>query len=133
MKKVLLIFSIMLAILLTGCSNTKGYKEISYKDLVKMENDNKTFALFIGKTSCSSCDVFKDILKTTYKEKATIYYIDTDNLTDDEWIEFKSKYTYGGTPTVTIVIDGKFNTLNSVTGSDKYEDMINLMRDKGLI
>ena len=137
MKKIkLLVIAMLFVCLLTGCGR-KGYVEISYDKLNEKVNNKETFALFIGKTSCSSCDVFKKVLNDAYakeySKEATIYYIDTDALTDSEFAEFKSKYYYEGTPTVTIIVDGKFTSNNSVTGSDKYNDMINMMKDKGLL
>lgn len=137
MKKMkILVIAVLFAIVLTGCGR-KGYTEISYDKLNKMVENNETFALFIGKTSCSSCDVFKKVLNDVYAKEhgkdATIYYIDTDALTDSEFAEFRSKYYYEGTPTVTIIVDGKFTSNNSVTGSDKYNDMINKMIEKGLL
>nr|MBP3259413.1 hypothetical protein [Bacilli bacterium] len=137
MKKIkILVVALLFTILVTGCGR-KGYEEISYAKLNEKINNKETFALFIGKTSCSSCDVFKKVLNDAYakdySKEATIYYIDTDNLTDSEFAEFRSKYYYEGTPTVTIIVEGKFTSNNSVTGSDKYNDMINIMKDKGLL
>ena len=137
MKKLgLLVISFVLVVLLTGCGR-KGYTEISYSELNKKIANNETFALFIGKTSCTACDTFKEVLNDAYAkdyaEEATIYYIDTDELSDDEFAEFRTKYYYSGTPTVTIIVEGKFSSINSVTGSDKYNDMINMMKDKGLL
>ena len=133
-KRVLLILLFIGSMFLVGCSK-EGYTEIDYNKLLDMENNKATFALFIGKTSCPSCDTFKTVLKKSYKysKEAPIYYIDLDKLSDDEYIDFHSKYSYEGTPTVTIVIDGKFSIYNSVTGSDKFDDMIAKMIEKGLI
>ena len=137
MKKLgLLVLSLVFVILLTGCGK-KGYTEISYSDLNKKVENNETFALFIGKTSCTACDTFKGVLNDLYAKEyakeATIYYIDLDNLSDSEKVEFQSKYYYDATPTVTIIVEGKFSSLNSVTGSDKYNEMISKMIDKGLL
>lgn len=139
MKKKLFLFVVLFIgiFLITGCTAKKGYTEISYKDLESKVENKETFALFIGRTSCSSCDVFKNILNDAYAKEyakeSTIYYIDTDALTDEEYKEFHSKYSYSGTPTVTIITDGKFSPNDSVTGSDKYNDMIDKMKSKGLL
>ena len=139
MKKKIFLFMILFigATLLVGCTEKKGYTEITYKELEKKVEDKDTFALFIGRTSCSACDVFKTILNDTYAKdyakESTIYYIDLDDLTDEEDTLFHSKYSYSGTPTVTIITEGKFSPNDSVSGSDKYNDMIDKMRSKGLI
>ena len=135
MKKIfiyiLLIFSIFM---FTGCGN-KGYKEINYDKLKEMVSNQETFTLFIGRETCSSCDMFKSILKDRYTKEydATIYYIDTDKLTDDEMIEFNSTYTYDGTPAITIIVEGKFSTYNTKTGYNSYDDMIEMMKKYNII
>ncbi|MBR1376400.1 MAG: hypothetical protein IJ565_01100 [Bacilli bacterium] len=135
-RKILLVLIAFLVILVTGCGK-KGYKEISYTELKKMVDDKQTFALFIGRETCSACSVFKGVLNDQYikdyASEATIYYIDTDKLSDDEYVEFHSIYSYTGTPTVTIIVEGKFTPNNSVTGSNSYNDMIKMMKNKGLL
>lgn len=135
-KKILVIVMAFMIMLITGCGN-KGYKEISYNKLKEMVNNKETFALFIGKESCSSCTTFKGVLNNLYAKEyakeATIYYIDTDKLSDDEFREFNATYSYSGTPTVTIIVEGKFTPINSVTGSNGYNDMVDLMKSKGLL
>ncbi len=136
-RNILFAFLAVLTIFITGCAK-KGYTEISYSDLNEMVDSKKTFALFIGKTSCTACDTFKGILKSTYKgeysKEFTIYYIDLDKLSADEKIVFNSTYDFSSTPTVVIVVDGKFNTSNVVLDStDDYDNMVEVFKNKGYI
>ena len=135
-KKILFVIFAVMLVFITGCGK-KGYTEISYNKLKEMMDNKETFTLFIGRESCSSCSVFKGILNDAYTKsyikEATIYYIDTDKLNDAEDKEFHTKFSYGGTPCITIIVDGKFTPLNSVEGSNSYNAMIDLMKSKGIL
>lgn len=136
MKKIFLLLLLVVTIFMTGCGR-KGYEEITYSDLKDRVANEETVVLFIGRETCSACSVFKGVLNDKYAKEysseATIYYIDLDKLSDEEKIEFGSTYNFSATPTVTILVDGKFSNSNSVTGSDSYNSMIKLMKDKGIL
>lgn len=137
-SKILLIFIITISCFVVGCTNTKkiGYTEISYSELQDKVSNKDTFTLFIGRETCSACSTFKQILNDKFTKQypnATIYYIDLDKLTDEEKATFNSTYDYSATPTIAVITEGKFSNTDKVTGSDKYDDVINLMKKKGLI
>ena len=136
MKKIFLLLLLVVTIFMTGCGR-KGYEEITYSDLKDRVANEETVVLFIGRETCSACSVFKGVLNdkyaSEYSKEATIYYIDLDKLSDEEKIEFGSTYNFSATPTITILVDGKFSNSNSVVGADSYNSMIKLMKDKGIL
>lgn len=135
-SKILIVFLIVISCFLVGCTEKLGYTEISYSELQDKVANKETFALFIGRASCSACTTFKQILKDKFTKEyptATIYYIDLDKLSDEEKTTFNSTYDYSATPTIAIIVNGKFSNTNKVTGSDKYDDMISKMKEKGII
>ena len=135
-SKILVIFVMFITIFICGCSN-KGYVEVSYEKLNKMVDDKKTFALFIGKKTCTACDAFKVILNDSYKKYAKefpIYYIDLDKLTTEEKVKFNATYNFSGTPTVVVIENGAFSNSNvCLQGADEYSSMIEKFKDKGYI
>ena len=135
-KKIFLLLVLVITIFMTGCGR-KGYEEITYSDLKDRVANEETIVLFIGREGCSACSVFKGVLNDKYAKEyakeATIYYIDLDKLSNDEKIEFGATYNFSVTPTITILVDGKFSNSNSVTGSDCYDEMIKKMKDKGIL
>ena len=135
-NKILLVVAAIMAIFVTGCGSS-GYTEISYKELQNKVANEETIVLFIGRETCSACTVFKGILKKQYKgsyaKQATIYYIDLDKLSNEETVEFNSTYYFSATPTVAILTNGKFSNIDTVTGSNKYSELIEMMKRKGIL
>ena len=101
-----------------------------------MEENKETFVLMIGKASCTHCKTFRQVLESEYKysKEVTIYYIDLDKLTDEEYISFNSRYSYDGTPTITIVREGVFDLNSNIKGGDgMYNNMIQKFKSEGLL
>lgn|SRR5574344_203746 len=134
MKKVLLICLLFLSFMLTGCGKL-GYKEISYDDLMKKMENKESFPLFIGAESCSHCATYKKALKKFINNyDVTIYYLDIDNISKDEYSSLIVDLNFTRrTPTTMIITDGeKPSTSDMFEGAD-YDKLVKMLTDYGYI
>lgn len=135
MKKYLKIGIIFIFILmLSGCG--KNYmKEISYDEYQKLIANKETFILEIMRTDCSACINFKPKLEQVTKDyQIEIKYINTDNLTDEEYDKLSNETGISGTPTVIFYNDGIENTKSSrINGSVSTDKIISKFKANGLI
>ena len=136
MKKVFKLCLIMISILfITGCGGNKYLKKIDYKEYHKMLDNKESFVLEIMRTNCSACQNFKPKLEEFVKEyKVTVYYIDTDDLSDKEKDKLFDETGIEGTPTVIFYKNGKEETVASrIIGSVSYEKTVTKFKSNGII
>jgi len=136
MKKVFKLCLIMISILfITGCGSNKYLKKIDYKEYHKMLDNKESFVLEVMRTNCSACQNFKPKLEEFVKEyKTTVYYIDTDDLSDNEKDKLFNETGIGGTPTIIFYNDGKEETRASrINGSVPYEKIVDKFKSNGII
>ena len=135
MKKVLkTLLVITLIILSTGCK--KAYlKEISYSKYHKMLESKESFVLEIMRTDCSACKSFKPNLEEFVNEyKVTVYYINTDHLSDKEKDKLFDETGISGTPTVIFYEKGVEETISSrIVGSVTKERIISKFKANEII
>ena len=139
MKKIIYTLIISLFIL-TGCTNNK-YDEISYTKLSNMLDNNESFILFIGSSTCTHCDSYKiTVNKIIDKYKIDIKYIDVSKFSNDEIEKFNEIIDYNGTPTTAFIKDGKEYCGESdncsyyrIRGNQDYETVVNKLKQKGYI
>lgn len=127
MKKFLKILSVILGVfILCGCSNS-GVEEINYKEFDSLIEDKQSFILYIGSASCSNCTEFGPKFERVIEENniSDVYYIDLDELSDDEKSSFNKVVNITGTPTVVFITDGKeessFNRINGNVSKEKIK------------
>lgn len=137
MKKIrfLILPLLILSVMLVGCEK-KGYTTISYEELNKKIENKETFALFIGRETCSACSLFKEVLnQNANNHKGVVfYYIDLDSVTDEEDAKLSTKYDSSRTPTTYIIIEGNTPTsYDKFVGSDQYSNIINAFKNKGIL
>ncbi len=98
----------------------KGLNEIAYKDYKKLVEDKEAFIVIIERTGCSYCQMYMPIVEEVAKEKKVpILYINTDNLTEDEFNELSTTNNYlkrnnWGTPTTLFMLGDR--VLDSIGG-----------------
>lgn len=77
--------------------------------------NEKELVLYIGRPTCSDCNMFEPALIELIKEKnleAKIYYLNISKLRDDEkkWEIFKEKYSIRYTPTLAKFTSGSLKS-----------------------
>jgi len=88
-------------------------KELNYNQYVEKQESGETFALVVESATCSHCQNFMPVVKKfANANEINIYYIDLNELSQDEYTKFTSSNTFfeenkeWGTPT-TIILTGK--------------------------
>ena len=135
MKKLGLLVFVALTLLLTGCGTKAGYSEVSYSELNKKMENKDSFPLFIGATSCTHCNTYKEILKEFSKKyDVEIFYIDIDGITKDEFNQLVIDFNFQkSTPTTMIITNGeKPSTFDMFEGAS-YDKLISLLKKHGYI
>jgi thiol-disulfide isomerase/thioredoxin len=106
MKKVLCIMAMVALIFLTGCSDSdKVYTELSY-----------------------------DELQTKLDKKVEIFFLDLNQLTDEEYAKIYSKYVVTSTPTTIFISEGlETSTYERIIGAAGYSDIVQSLKTHGYI
>ena len=147
-----LIVGVVLVILL-GCFVMKGNKEeeikydlplklsgdsglvkLSYDEYQKKIDNKDSFVVIIERTTCSHCQNFMPVAEKFAKDnKLPMYYIDTDEMEEDDWTKleksttfFKEKGDNWGTPT-TLVQVGK-QTVDSIEGETTASNLLKIYK-----
>ena len=127
-KKIKYLLIGILAIFLTGCSNSNVITDINYSKLEEMIDNKESFILEIVQTGCSHCEEFsprfRAVLKTNDKEA---YSLNLYNMTEEESKKFSELTTsVSGTPTVLYFEDGKETShkINGAVSNEKIEEFL---------
>lgn len=132
MKKVLVSLLVVLLVL-TGCAqDTKGINYLTPDELMtKIDNDD-TFFLVVGVSTCAGCLAYKPVLEELVKNKgAELYYIQTDTEAakskenEEKVIKVFEQYLDNKvtqTPTTIFFRDGEMDRME--VGGQKYTDLI---------
>ena len=105
----------------------------SYK--AKVEN-KENFLVVIERTGCSYCEMYMPILENATQELSIpVYYIDTAELTEEEYNELETTNSYlkrnnWGTPT-TLLMSGNI-VVDSISGYVEQEEFIEQIIDKNI-
>ena len=135
MKKFKYLLLIIGVILVTGCGKLTSYKEISYKKMMEKIEGKESFILYIGRKTCSNCEMFKGTLNQVIsKYQIEIFYVDTDKMSDEEIAKIDSITGYGGaTPYVFFVKDGETSKYRAIKGREDYDYVVSKMKTYGYI
>lgn len=106
MKKIKFLLLIISVIFFSGCA--KSYIiDSSIDDIEKMVDNKESFILYIGSKECHNCTNFKPKLEDVANEnKIKVYYIDTYNISDEDYNRLFKIVNYSGTPTIAFITDG---------------------------
>ncbi len=112
-----------------------GFNEVSLDEYLSLIKKDEKSIVLIARPTCTYCQKFTPILKQAMEDmKLTINYINTDNLSEDDWSKFSDSLDYlknneWGTPTVLIVQNGKSLAENS--GYVELETIKKFFTDNG--
>lgn len=139
-KRIIILFSVCLVILIGAVIAdhflSKSYlQEVKYKEVMEKIDNKESFVLLLSQTTCSHCMDFKPKLeKVANKYKVNIYYIEVNLFDEDETKEFKSKFSFDGTPTTIFIINGEEKTAaNRINGDVSTEKIIIKLKSNGFI
>lgn len=111
-----------------------GSREITYTEYNNMVSNNEAFIVVIERTGCSYCEMYMPIIKEVADEnKIPIYYINTDNLSSEEFELLNNKNSYlrrnsWGTPTTLLMYGNK--VLDSIGGYVEKSSIEAFIKDK---
>ena len=96
-----------------------GFNEVTIDEYLKLVNSSEKSIILVARPTCYYCQQFTPVLKQAMEDmNLTINYINTDNLSSDDWTSFQDSLDYlkdeeWGTPLTMIVQDGKLVDKNS--------------------
>ncbi len=111
-----------------------GLNEITYDEYEDMVKNNKPFIVVIERTGCSYCQMYMPIMEEVAKEKKiAITYINTDNLTNDEYTKLSTTNKYlkknqWGTPTTLFMVGDRI--VDSIGGYVEKDSVLAFLKDK---
>jgi len=111
-----------------------GLNEISYSDYKEMVDNNDAFVVVIERAGCYYCQQYMPILKEYVDDaKIAVTYIDTDNLTTDEYQELSTTNNYlkknkWGTPTTLFMIGSRI--VDSISGYVEKDSIEAFFKDR---
>ena len=103
----------IVAVSKNGSNKEEYLVELNYKQYVEMQESNEKFPFIIESATCSHCQNFMPVVKKfANKNEVTIYYIDLNKLSQEDYESFVASNTFfeenenWGTPT-TIILTGR--------------------------
>ncbi len=114
-----------------------GLNEITYDKYKDMVKNNDTFIVIIERTGCSYCQMYMPIVEEVAKEKKiAITYINTDNLSQEEFNELSTTNKYlkknqWGTPTTLFMAGDRI--VDSISGYVEKDSFEAFIKDKVVI
>lgn len=114
----------------------KSYlKEIKFDKMVEKIENKESFVIVFSQTGCEHCLAYKPkIAKVAKKYKLTVYYLETDLLSEKKEKELKKYFNFEGTPTTVFVIKGEEKTAaNRIVGEASEEKIIKKLKSNGFI
>ena len=135
MKKVLLVLSIVLCIFLTGCKKYTTYTELNFQQFQNKIDNKDTFVLVVGSSTCSSCAMYKPTMEKVIKDKQIeIFYIDLNELSEEEYTKLYSKYVISKTPTTLFIKGGiEESPYNRIVGAISYSEIVESLKNNGYL
>ena len=137
MKKVLIFLFLIGAIFVTGCGKKEftTYHEIDYAEFNKMVENNESFPLVIGSSTCSACSLFKPTMESFIsKYQIEVFYIDISKLSEDDYNFFKSTIGFSSTPTTIFFEDGNQTSVYyRIVGSESFSGVVEAYKRMGYI
>lgn len=136
MKKFLFLIVFMF-LFVTGCGSNKinGYDVIDYDEYVSLKENNQSFALVIGRTGCSACEMFKGTMESFIKKyDVDVRYIDIANLSDEQSSKLASELNFDSTPTTIFFKDGKQTSVYyRIVGAQSISNVVDAYKRMGYI
>lgn len=140
MKKILILFISIISLFgLTGCGTKyETYDRIGYLKFTILKEQGKTFPLVIGSATCSACQMYEVTMEAFIKKNnIQVYFIDLDQLSDEDEKSLRSEVNFESTPTTVFYKDGKItsasndNTLERLVGAGSMQDVKAIFNSHG--
>ena len=89
-------------------SGSRNFIKLNYNEILEKVDNKESFILCVSASECTHCKSYKPKLKKISNDyDIKIYYTDVDKFNDNEYDEFKDKFSFdGGTPTTMFFKDG---------------------------
>ena len=109
-----------------------GLKELSYAEYQEKIDNREAFVVIIERATCSHCVNFMPVAQQFAEDNnVPMYYIDTDEMTSDEWNQISTSNTFfkknkdnWGTPTTIVLVGSK--ALDYIEGETDAETLLKL-------
>lgn len=114
----------------------KNFIELSYDEILEKVNNKDDFILCVSASECTHCKSYKPKLKKISNDyNVKIYYTDIDKFDDNDYDEFKNKFSFdGGTPTTIFFKEGEEKTTATrIEGDISIEKTIDKLKKNGFI
>lgn len=116
-------------------SGDAGLTKLSYDEYQEKIDNGDSFVVIIERTTCSHCQNFMPVAEEFANANSVpMYYIDTDEMEEDEWSELEKSNTFfkknkdnWGTPT-TIVLAGN-EAVDYIEGETDSDSLLNLYKE----
>lgn len=140
--KTIMIVGIVILVIVAGIlyfftdfGRKTSYTEINLNQLTKKMENNDTFILYIGSSTCTACQSFNPTLKRVIKDyNVTIYYINVHKLNESENSDLLALINYNSsTPKVYFIENGEYSQYNMISGVRSYEDVVEKLEKNGYI
>ena len=136
MKKIITLLSVFIfTLLLTGCGGSEYLKTLSYDELNQKLENKESFILEVMRTGCTACEGFAPKLESVTNDyKVTVYQLNTSDLSDEVWEEFKDKFSVSATPTIVFFTEGEELTIGTrIVGDVSKDKVIEQFKNMGYI
>ncbi|MEE3344184.1 MAG: hypothetical protein VZS44_08860 [Bacilli bacterium] len=115
-------------------SGEKGLHKLSYTEYQEKIDNNESFVFIVERTSCSHCQNFMPVAEKFANDNSVpMYYIDTDEMKQDDWSSFSSSNSFfkekngnWGTPT-TMVLAGS-ESIDYIEGETSSDALLKLYK-----
>jgi len=112
-----------------------GLKEITYKEYEEKIESQEPFIFIVERTGCSYCEMFMPVAEQFTKDyNIPIYYINTDNITSEEFTSLEKSNTFfkknpsnWGTPTTMILVGSK--SIDELAGATEAEGLYEFLSE----
>jgi len=114
--------------------NDNLFTKVTYNELNSLLKTKDKFVFVIASHKCSACLYYHGILNQVISDtKATIYYIDLLELTDDEYYSLGDKFPFEYTPTTIFIENGKEISSERLVGAASSKDVIDALKKNEII
>lgn len=136
--KRLLIYGMCFILILgvTACSSTskKSLIEISYEEYQTKIENQESFILYIGSTTCTHCQEFKPRLEDVVAAyDLDVYYLDIYKLDKEQSAYIWDASKINGTPEVMFVENGNIKLFPRIQGAVSKDIIISKFKSAGYI
>lgn len=128
---IIILIALITFLLINNKNETKGLKEITYKEVLKKIDKKEDFIILLSQTTCSHCAEYKPALKQiARKYDLTIYYLDYDKYGEKKAEEIIKFFNFDGdTPTTFFYKNGKeTSVMNRLIGTVSNSKVISAIK-----